>query len=112
MYSIDARDVVAFADLRGGGHRLLEIALVALVMFGQADGDIGREAAAHGGAVYHGAIARDDAFALKLLHAAQAGGWREADLRRKIGVGDAAILLQFAQYPAVYIVHLRHGLQK
>lgn len=106
-----AGDVVAFGDLRRAGDGAFEGLLAGLGMGVEAHGHIGGEADAELDGVEDGAVALDQARTFHVLHAAEAGGGREADAFGEDEVGDPAIAAKFLQYPGVYTVNLRHLLR-
>jgi len=95
-----AGDVVAFAHLGAAGNGFFKAFLRRLAVLGQPDRHVSRDAHAHRGWVQHGAVAGDDAGAFQLLHPAQAGRGRQADLLRQIEIADPPVAGQGLQYIA------------
>ena len=93
---------MTLAHLADRGHGQFKGVLVGLGVVRQAHRDIGNHANAKGGRIEHGAVAADHAAAFQLLHPAQAGRGRQADLVRQIQIADPAVLGKFAQYVAAY----------
>ena len=79
---------------RGAVGKGLQLGFRLVVEADQAEGD---DVQAERRAVEHGAIAADDAAFLQPLDAAQAWRRRNADPARQFDIGDAAVVLQFAQ---------------
>ena len=71
----------------------------------KADGDIGGEAGGAGGGRDDGAVPLNRAAPFQILHPAQAGRGRKADLGRELLIRDAAILCKDAQDPGGYRIN-------
>ena len=88
---------VGFAHLRPGVGQLGKIGEIAFGMIGERDEREDRDAIAQFIRRHIGMIAADIIQLLQAPHAAQAGRRRNAHVLGEIHIGDAAVLLQFAQ---------------